>query len=272
MKSSYKAGVIGTGKMGGTLVEAILDKNLLPPRNLLIYDKKEEKLNPFIQKGARYSCLSGIIKKVDIIIIAVRPNDIKALLQSIKGKLKPSQIVVSIAAGVTISFISRILGDSIPVVRVMPNACISVSEGICALSTGSTMDAKKIRFIEKIFETVGQVVELPEEKLDAVTGLSGSGPAYVYMMIKGLIQGGERAGLSREISRKLATQTVMGAAKIAQETNKDLEELISSIATPGGTTARGLEVLDKEGMVDLFSRAVVEATKRAKQITLEVEL
>lgn len=267
--STYKVGVIGTGKMGGTLVKAILDKNLILPKNLFVCEKEERKLNPFIQKGAKFSSVDEIAKKVDIVIIAVKPNDVKPLLKLLKGKLNTSQIVVSIAAGISISFISKRLGGSVPVVRVMPNTAISVNEGICALSTGSTIDGKKISFIEKIFQAVGQVVELPENKLDAVTGLSGSGPAYVYMIIEGLIRGGEKAGLSREISRKLVIQTVLGAAKLAKKSDRELEELIASIATPGGTTIKGLEVLEKGKLIDLLSRAVAQATKRARQINLE---
>jgi len=271
MANSYKVGILGTGKMGGAIAHAILDKNLVCRKSVFVFDKQEEKLTPFIQKGAKSSSLKEIANKADIIIIAVKPDDMKNLLESLKGKLNPQQVVISIAAGITICFISKILGESIPVVRVMPNAAISVDEGTCALSTGSTMDAQKIGFIERIFKQLGQVVELPEEKLDAVTGLSGSGPAYVYMMIEGLIQGGERAGLSREISRKLAIQTVLGAAKIARETDKSMQELILAIATPGGTTARGLKVLDEGDFVDLLSRAVVEAAKRAKKINQEIE-
>ncbi len=269
--STYKIGVIGTGKMGGTIVKAIMDKRLIPSENLFIYDKKEEKLYPFIQRGARSSSIDQMSKKVDVLIIAVKPYDIKAVLKLLKGKLNSSQMIVSIAAGVSISFISRILGDSTPIVRVIPNTAISVGEGICALSTGSTIDARKIEFIHRIFQAVGYVVELPEDKLDAVTGLSGSGPAYVYTVIEGLIQGGEKAGLSREISEKLAIQTVLGAAKLARESAKNLRELISSVATPGGTTVRGLQVLEEGNIKDLLSRAVVEAVKRARQISREIE-
>lgn len=271
MRDSYKVGIIGTGKMGGIMANAILDKDLVFPENLFLYDKVTEKLKPFINKGAKSSCLEEIAKEADIIIIAVKPNDVRPILQALKEKLESSQIVVSCAAGVKISFISKLLEKSVSVVRVMPNAAISVDEGVCALSTGSVMDAKKIGFIERIFNAVGKVVELPEEKLDAVTGLSGSGPAYVYMMIEGLIRGGEKAGLSREISRKLAIQTVLGAAKTAQANQEEIQQLISCVATPGGTTAKGMEVLQKGNLIELFAKAILEATKRAQQISSEIE-
>lgn len=267
--NNYKIGIIGTGKMGGAIVKKIMEKKIIPPKNVFVFDKQEEKLYPFIQKGARSSSLEEIARKTDILIIAVKPNDMRTVLKSIKDKLSPSQMVVSIAAGVSISFISRILGNSIPVVRVMPNAAILVDEGVCALSTGSVIDAGKIEFIQKMLQMFGQVVELPEDKINAVTGLSGSGPAYVYIFIQGLIQGGEKAGLSREISEKLAIQMVLGAAKLARESTQSLEELISSIATPGGTTVEGLKVLEEGGITDLLSQAVIKATKKARQISIK---
>ncbi len=267
----YKVGVIGTGKMGGALTKAILDKKLLSPGNLFIHDPIKEKLSPFIKEGAKPSSMDELSKKVDILIIAVKPNSVKSVLELIKDKLRSSQMVVSIAAGVTISFIRKTLENSIPVVRVMPNAAILADEGMCVISQGPLKDAKKFEFIQRIFQTVGCVLELPENKLDAVTGLSGSGPAYVYKMIQGLIQGGEKAGLSKDTSKKLAAQTVLGAAKLIKETSKKLEELVSSIATPGGTTIEGLKILEKGNLIKLFSKAVIQATKRAKQISLEIE-
>lgn len=270
INSAYKLGVIGTGEMGGAIANAILDKNIIPAQNLFVYDKQENKIYNFIQRGARFFPVDELVKKIDIVIIAVKPNDMKPLLQSLRNKLNPAQVVVSIAAGVSISSIKMILGNSIPVVRIMPNAAISVNEGVCALSTGSTIDAEKISFIERVFRSVGVVVELPEDKLDAVTGLSGSGPAYVYMMIEGLIRGGEKMGLSREISRKLATQTILGAAKLVKESDKEIEELIALVATPGGTTVEGLKVLQEGKIIDLLSQAVIEATKKANRINLEI--
>ena len=267
----YRVGIIGTGKMGGALIRAILDKSLICPENLFIYDKQKEKLDPFVRKGAQPSSIDEIGKKVDILIIAVKPGDVKDVLGPLKGTLSPSQMLVSVAAGVTISFLSKIIGNAIPVVRVMPNAAISVNEGACVLSAGCVKNPEKIEFVRKIFESVGYAVELSENKLDAVTGLSGSGPAYVYRVIQGLIQGGEKTGLPREIARKLAIQTVLGAAKLVKESDKELRELITFIATPGGTTVEGLKVLDNGKVVELFSQAVVAAAKRAGQISLEIE-
>lgn len=266
----YKIGVIGLGKMGGALVKAILNKNLIPPENILVFEKIQEKALSFKKRGVRFLFPDQISKEVDILIIAVEPKNVKEVLESFREKLNSSQVVISIAAGVTTSFISRILGDSIPVLRVMPNSAILVGEGMCVLSTGSGIDEEKMNFIKEIFQTVGDVIELPEENLDAVTGLSGSGPAYVYLAIQGLIKGGNMAGLSEEISKRLAIQTVLGAAKLVRESKRKLEELISSVATPGGTTVEGLKVLEEGNFVDLLARAVVKSTQRARQIREEI--
>ena len=188
-----------------------------------------------------------------------------------KLNLNSSQIVISIAAGITTSFISRILGNSIPILRIMPNSAILAGEGMCVISTPDReVDEGKISFVKKIFKSVGDIVELPEESLDAVTGLSGSGPAYVYLMIQGLIKGGKMAGLTEDVSRRLATQTVLGAAKLLKESKREINDLISSIATPGGTTVEGLKVLREGNFVDLIARAVMKATQRARQIRKEI--
>jgi len=266
----YKIGIIGTGRMGGAIAVKIIDRKIVPAKNVIIFDKREEKLSPLTRKGAVPCPTEEIGKKADIIIIAVEPKDVKDVLECLKTKLTPSQVIVSIAAGITTHFISKILENSIPVVRIMPNTPILVNEGMCALSHTSNVDQEKINFIKKIFGVFGKIIELPEEKIDAVTGLSGSGPAYVYLFIHGLIKGGEKCGLSTEVARKLAIQTVLGAAKLAQQTPQNLEELILSVATPGGTTVEGLKVLEKAKMVDFVSQAVIEATKRAKEISMKI--
>ncbi len=267
----YKVGFIGIGKMGGALVRTVLEKDILAPSNIFLCDKIEKKLYPFLQKGVRASSLEEISYKADILIIAVEPKEVKSVLQSLKEKLRPSQLIVSIAAGVTISFISRILGGSIPVIRIMPNAAIQVGEGISAICYSSKIDEEKLNFVKKMFASIGYVVELPEDKFDAVTGLSGSGPAYVYTTIQGLIKGGEMAGLSREISKEFAIQTVFGAAKLAKESKKSIKELISSIVTPRGTTAEGIKVLEESNFIDILAKAILKATKRAKDISIEIE-
>jgi len=267
----YKVGVIGLGKMGGALVRAILDKNLISPENILIFEKIKEKAYPFEKRGVRFLPPDQMSRKLDILIIAVEPKNVKEVLESFRGKLNSSQIVISIAAGITTSFISRILGNSIPVLRVMPNSAILAGEGMCVISTpGREVDKEKISFVKKIFKSVGDIVELPEESLDAVTGLSGSGPAYVYLMIQGLIKGGKMAGLTEDVSRRLATQTVLGAAKLLKESKREINDLISSVATPGGTTVEGLKVLREGSFVDLIARAVMKATQRARQIRKEI--
>ena len=269
--SKIKIGVIGAGKMGGALIKIILDKNLVLPRDLFICEKVEERLNPFLQRGVRGCSVEELSEQVDVIIIAVKPYDVKPVLESLRGRLNPSQMVVSVVAGVTISFISRIIGESIPVLRMMPNSAILVGEGICAFSRGAGIEEKRLNFLLRIFQAMGEVIEVSEEKMDAVTGLSGSGPAYVYTAIEGLIKGGEKVGLPKETSKKLAIQTVLGAAKLARESNKNLKELISSVATPGGTTVEGLKVLEKGDFVDTLAQAVVRSTRRARQISLEID-
>lgn len=265
----YRLGMIGVGRMGGALVQAIMDKGILPPRNILLCEKIKEKIFSFIEKGARSSSIQEVAK-VDILIIAVEPADVGPVLTTIKEDLD-QQLIVSIAAGVSTSYIRKCLGKPVPVVRIMPNTAVLVGEGTLAYSHTEGVEREKLDFIEKMLKSVGYVVQVPEEKLDAVTGLSGSGPAYVYATIKGMMEGGKMAGLPEEVARDLAIQTILGAAKLTKRSNKHIGELISSIITPHGTTAEGMKVLEKGNYIGTIGKAVLRASERAKQIRKELE-
>jgi len=267
-----KIGFIGAGKMGGFLIGSIIDKKLLPLQNIWVCDKVKEKLRPLAKKGVKVTTsVKEISRNVDIIILAVKPVDIKLVLKELKGEVSSSQLIVSIAAGVSISCLTKMLGKDIPVVRVMPNIPISVGEGMCIFSPGPGVKEDKIKVIRQILNAVGEVEELPEDNQNAVTGLSGSGPAYIYAVIEGLIKGGIKVGLSREIAYNLAVQTTLGAAKLAKESSLSLKDLLSAVTSPKGTTAEGLKVLKEEGLEDCLARAVIKSTERANQISKEME-
>lgn len=264
---TQKIGFIGTGRMGGALIEGIIKKKLLPPQNLWICDKIKEKLSFFAKYGIKTSLqIQPVVKNADIIFIAVKPQSILQVLEDLKSEIQPSQLIVSIAAGITISYIIKKLGKEIPVIRIMPNIAVLVEEGMAGVSLGKGINPEQKRLVRKILKAVGEVIEVPENQQDAVTGLSGSGPAYIYTVIQGLIQGGIKAGLSQEAASRLAIQTTLGAAKLAKESKNSLEELRRAVASPGGTTIEGLKVLEKKGLKDCLAEAVVRAIQRAKEL------
>jgi len=266
--ATTKVGFIGAGRMGEALIRGILGGKLIPPQNLWICDKVEEKLLSLLPLKVRISSqIKTIIEKVDVLFIAVKPQDIDAVLKELKNEAGSFPLIISIAAGISTSYISRKLGGKVPVVRVMPNIASLVGEGISAISAEEGTGEKYIKMAKEILGSVGEVIEVPEDKQDAVTGLSGSGPAYIYAVIQGLVEGGVRAGLEEKIASRLAIQTTLGAAKLAKENKVSLRELKTSVISPEGTTAKGLKVLDKGGLRDCLARAVIQASRRAREFS-----
>jgi len=266
--ATTKIGFIGAGRMGEALIRGMLKGKLIPPQNLWICDKVEEKLLSLLPLKVRISSqIKTIIKKVDVLFIAVKPQDIDAVLKELKNEVKSFPLIISIAAGISTSYISRKLGGKVPVVRVMPNIASLVGEGISAISAEEGTGEKYIKMVKEILGSVGEVIEVPEDKQDAVTGLSGSGPAYIYAVIQGLIEGGVKAGLEEKIASRLAIQTTLGAAKLAKENKVSLRELKTSVISPGGTTAKGLRVLDEGGLKDCLARAVIQASRHAREFS-----
>jgi len=266
--ATTKVGFVGAGRMGEALIRGILRGKLIPPQNLWICDKVEEKLLSLLPLKVRISSqIRTIIEKVDVLFIAVKPQDIDAVLKELKNEAGSFPLIISIAAGISTFYISRELGGKVPVVRVMPNIASLVGEGISAISGGEETGGEHMKMAKEILGSVGEVIEVPEDKQDAVTGLSGSGPAYIYAVIQGLIEGGVRAGLEEKIASRLAIQTTLGAAKLAKENKISLKELKTSVISPGGTTAKGLKVLDEGGLRDCLARAVIQASRRARELT-----
>ncbi len=262
-----KIGFIGAGSMGSALIRLILEKRLVSSKNLWICDKIPEKLSSFSERGVNTSIkMKPMIKRVDVILIAVKPQDISKVLEDLKNEIRPSQLIISIVAGITISYIRQVLSDEIPVVRVMPNAPALIGEGISAISPSRGTSIENIKIVKEILQAAGEIIEVPEELQDAVTGLSGSGPAYIYSLLQGLTEGGIKVGLSKEVASRLAIQTTLGAAKMAKESGVSLDELRRSVVSPGGTTSEGLKVLEKGGFKSCLVQAVIRGTERARKL------
>jgi len=262
-----RIGFIGAGKMGSALIRSILEKRLVSSKNLWVCDKIPEKLSFFSERGVNTSVeIKPMIKRVDVIFIAVEPQHISRVLEILKNEIRSSQLIVSIAAGITTSYIREKLSLEIPVVRVMPNAPALIGEGISAISPSRGTNMENIEIVKEILGAAGEIIEVPEELQDAVTGLSGSGPAYIYTLLEGLVEGGIKAGLSKEVASRLAIQTTLGAAKMAKESGISLDELRRAVVSPGGTTSEGLRVLEKGGFKSCLAQAVIRGTERAREL------
>jgi len=265
--ANKKIGFIGTGKMGEALIKGIIHAGLVPSGHIYASDMDHEKLQ-ILEKDLKIKICSGNCDAVvnsDVVIIAVKPQIVPAVLNEIKKSIK-NQLIISIAAGVTIDTFEKNLPAGTKVVRVMPNIAAIVEEAASAISPGSVASKEDTTIVSSIFNAIGKTVQLQENLMDAVTGLSGSGPAYVFMIIEALADGGVHEGLDRKTAKLLAAQTVLGAAKMVLDGASHTGELKDMVTSPGGTTIRGLRVMEEQGVRIAMMNAVIAACERSKEL------
>lgn len=265
--NNKKIGFIGTGKMGEALIKGIVSSKLVPASNIHASDMDLAKLKLLEKEHKINICQDNCaaIKDSDIIIIAVKPQIVPQVLKEIRSTIK-DHLIISIAAGVTIDTYEKALPKGTRVIRVMPNIAATVKAAASAISPGSAVTKDDEAVASEIFNAVGRSVILPEYLMDAVTGLSGSGPAYIFMIIEALADGGVHEGLDRNTARLLAAQTVLGAAKMVIEDKVHTGELRDMVTSPGGTTIRGLRVLEDHGVRIAMMDAVIEACERSREL------
>lgn len=261
--------VIGAGNMGTSLLRGILNAKLAPHDKIIASGTHSAKLEKLGSKWKINHTLDNVhaAQFADILILCVKPYTIGKVLDEIKQTLREEQLLISIAAGVTIDAIQHRIGKNNPIVRAMPNIASTVDEGATAVSFGRFVNEEHQRIAISIFEAVGEVVVVDEHQLDAVTGLSGSGPAYIYMVIEALIDGGVKMGLPRDVATKLAIQTVLGSAKLVKESNLHPAILRDQVTTPGGTAINAVHELESHGLRSMLINAVATATKRSKELS-----
>lgn len=264
-----KLGFIGSGMMARAIVGGLIDAALVDIKqsDIIASDKFEGCRAKMAEFGVKTTDNNvDVVSVSDVVVIAVKPNDIAEVLKSIHDNIEPRHVIVSIAAGVTTSSIEAHLPDGTRVVRVMPNTPALVSAMAAGVAAGSNCQPSDLDKVTKIFGSVGVAMAVDESKLDAVTGLSGSGPAYGFIAIEALADGGVRAGLSRDVALQLAAQTMLGAAKMVLETGQHPGVLKDQVCSPGGTTISGVHALEKAGMRSALIDAVLAAKTRASEL------
>ena len=266
---SIKLGIVGGGVMGEALLSRMLAQQLYRPDNVLVSEPQAHRRDVLVQKYAVKvtSDNRAVAAASDVLLLAIKPQVFEAVAKELAqgdSNASPAReqlpVVVSILAGVSLSQLEAAFGRQ-PVIRAMPNTPATVGAGITAIAPGKTVAPSHIEQATAIFQAVGEVVEVPEYLMDAVTGLSGSGPAYVAIMIEALADGGVAAGLPRAIASKLALSTVLGTAQLLQETQMHPAELKDRVTSPGGTTIAGMRELERAG----FRSALIEAVQAAKE-------
>jgi pyrroline-5-carboxylate reductase len=262
-----KIGFIGCGKMGSALIQGILAAKICEPKEVLVYDRLAETSEVLAtESGIRVATGNRkLAAAADIVLLCVKPDDAVPILGEVSGELA-GKLLISIAAGVTIAALQKAAGSKCRVVRVMPNTAVLVQKGASAYAVGKGVGESDIAAVEKIFTSVGRAFEVKETLLDAVTGLSGSGPAYIYLFIEALADGGVQMGLPRDLAMNLAVQTVAGAAEMVSETMMHPAVLREMVTSPGGTTIAGLVELERSGLRSAVMSAVRAATLRSREL------
>ncbi len=262
-----KIGFIGTGKMGEALIKGILQAGLVPSDDIYASDTDNAKLQSLAREHKINTCKDNCsaVADSDILIIAIKPQIVPVILKEIKSSIK-NQLIISIAAGVPIETFEKALPAGTKVVRVMPNIAATVKEAASAISPGSAVSKEDAAIACEIFNAVGRTAILPEHLMDAVTGLSGSGPAYIFMIIEALADGGVHEGLDRNTAKLLAAQTVLGAAKMVLDNGAHTAELKDMVTSPGGTTIRGIRVMEERGVRVAMMNAVIAASERSREL------
>jgi pyrroline-5-carboxylate reductase len=264
----FTVGFLGAGQMATALAKGFLAADRLTADRLSACDVLPAAAARFHeQTGGRAAKTAGdVLAASDVVILAVKPQHMAGLLVEAAPHVKDSHLFISIAAGIPLSALEAGLGPAARVIRVMPNTPCLVGQGASAFSLGSRATAADGELVQQLLSTVGLALPVPERLLDAVTGLSGSGPAYVYLMIEALSDGGVRMGLPRDVAAKLAAQTVLGAAEMVQRTGEHPGALKDAVASPGGTTIAGLHVLEQHAVRGALMDAVQAATERSRQL------
>lgn len=275
MLQGKKIGFLGAGSLAEALIRGLISGGVVSPEQLIVTNRSNrDRLETLAH---RYGVTAAIRKQdlvaaADILVVLCKPKDVADLLQEIGPFTRAGQVLLSVAAGVGTGVLAAGLTPGVQIVRAMPNTSCQVGESATAIALGPGAGDEARLLSRAILGAVGRVVEVPELQLDAVTGLSGSGPAYIYLMIEAMVEAGLGVGLPEEVARELAVQTLKGAAHMLTETGEDPALLRKKVTSPGGTTMAGLEVLQEAGFRQALVNAVARATQRSRELGAMVTL
>jgi pyrroline-5-carboxylate reductase len=263
-----KIGLIGGGNMASALIRGLLASNTLRPEQIRVSDVRGDQLAELEKSFGiqTHGDNSALLAWANVVVLSVKPQVISQVLEQVSSMLESNTLVISIAAGVPLAALEARLPAGARVLRAMPNTAAIALAGATGIAPGSHAAPEDVRFAKTLFDAVGRSVVLDESALDAVTGLSGSGPAYVMLIIDALADGGVKVGLNRETALMLAAQTVFGSAKLLLETGEHPGRLKDMVTSPGGTTIAGLHALEAGGLRHTLMNAVEVATRRATEL------
>lgn len=264
-----KIAVIGAGSMSEALISGIVSSRLHKGTDITITNRGNvERLIELQNRyGVNYSFdLEKLISEADVIILAMKPKDVREATEQWKNYITKETLLISVLAGVNMDSLQRLIGLEVPIARAMPNTSAAVGKSATGIAFNSFVEEGQKTFVLKMFETVGFVTFVHEEQLDAITGLSGSGPAYIYYLVEAMEKGAVKIGLNREIANKLIVQTILGAAEMIASSSKSALELRKNVTSPGGTTEAGINILEQYDVQNAFISCMEEATAQSKRM------
>ena len=268
-KINGKIAFLGAGNMAEAIIAGITGSGLVAPRNIIASDVRRERLKYLSNKFGVRAAESNIsaLKGAAVIFLCVKPQMMEELLCNTGLHIRPAQLVISIAAGITAKYVEKFLPGGVPVVRVMPNLPLMAGAGAAGICAGRHAKKAHVNTAVKLFSSSGIAVAVPENKLDAVTAISGSGPAYVFYLAEILKNAGTAMGLGESVSDRLSRQTVFGAGKMLKEQALPASQMRKNVTSPGGTTEAAIKFLDKKGFARILKEAVKLAKKRAGELS-----
>lgn len=261
-----KIGFIGAGNMGSAMIEGIIKSKTITPSNVLVYDRNQQKLKKLGEKGVTLcddSC--GVVANSDFVVLAVKPNVYGNVLKEIKAVIDES-IIVSIAAGIDLNFIEEMIGKDKKIIRTMPNTPALVMEGMTAICPNKNVTDQQLAQLRTIFNSFGKTEILEEELFHSFIGISGSSPAYVFKFIEAMADAAVKDGMKREKAYKIASQAVLGSAKLVLESNEHPASLKDKVCSPGGTTIEAVNELDKNGFNGIVIKAIEKCIDKSKNM------
>ena len=259
---------VGAGNMAEAIVSGMLAESFCAPEKIVMTDIRPERLTDLENEyGVTVSTDNSVVKNAEMVVLAVKPQVLPEVLKDLAADLRPETLIISIAAGISTAKIESTLGGERRVVRVMPNTPALVGQGASALAAGSNADEADLEVTEAILQCVGLAVRVEETDMDAVTALSGSGPAYVFYLLEGMLAASEKMGLDEETARWLALKTVEGAARLMTDSGETAEALRQKVTSKGGTTEAAVRLLDKAGVKKAVVKAILAARKKSVELS-----
>lgn len=268
MLKTKKLAVLGAGKLGETLIKGLIEADVISAANVTVTAGHQQRVDEMRERFGVTGTLSNkqAASSADIVILSVKPQKVPLVVSEISDTLKSGQLLISVAASVSCAFIEKHIKLPVPVVRAMPNTPCLLNQGMTGIAAGANASREHIQLAKSIFDAVGRTVIVDEHHMDAITGLSASGPAFIYIIIESLAEAGVKVGLPRDIATELAAQTVVGAGSMVLATGEHPAKLKDTVTTPAGCTIDGILELEDGGLRVTLIKAVVKATQRAKEL------